>query len=61
MAKKKQPFHIEHNMKEFKLPDGTKFWARDRESALLYNQKVNGGHAKIGTDGKYFHEKGDEY
>ena len=31
MARKKKsvPFHIKHNMREFKLPNGTKFWARN--------------------------------
>ena len=63
MAKKKKsvPFHIKHNMREFKLPNGTKFWARDNEDALLYAKKVGGGHANLGTDGKYFHVKGEEY
>ena len=33
MARKKKsvPFHIKHNMREFKLPNGTKFWARNNE------------------------------
>ena len=48
-------------MKEFKLPNGTKFFARDSKDALLYAKKVGGGYAKLGTDGKYFHEKGEEY
>ena len=48
-------------MNEFKLPDGTKFYAKDNKDALLYAQKVNGGYAELGNDGKYFHEKGDEY
>ncbi len=56
MAKKKKTLH--DNMNEFKLPDGTKFYAKDNKDALLYAKKVGGG---IGTDGKYFHEKGDEY
>jgi|10_taG_2_1085330.scaffolds.fasta_scaffold21553_8 hypothetical protein len=63
MARKKKsvPFHIKHNMREFKLPNGTKFWARNNEDALLYAKKVGGGHADLGTDGKYFHVKGEEY
>ena len=72
MARKKKtlPFHIKHNMKEYRLPEdsfhaekykGIKFFARDDADALLYAKKVGGGHAKLGTDGKYFHEKGDEY
>ena len=31
MAKKKKPLH--DNMKEFKLPNGTKFFARDSKDA----------------------------
>ncbi len=72
MAKKKTlPFHIKHNMKEYRLPKdsisidekhrGIKFFARDDKDALLYAKKVNGGYAELGNDGKYFHEKGDEY
>ncbi len=63
MAKKKKqiPFHIKHNMNEFKLPDGTTFYAKDSKDALLYAKKVNGGYAELGNDGKYFHEKGEEY
>ena len=71
MAKKKTlPFHIKHNMKEYRLPvdafleekhKGIKFFAKDDADALLYAKKVGGGYAKLGTDGKYFHEKGDEY
>ncbi len=38
--KKKQPFHIKHNLKQFKLKDGTKFWAKDEEDAKLYRKKV---------------------
>ena len=69
MAKKKKviPFHIKHNMKEYRLPEdsflgekhrGTKFFARDDKDALLYAKKIDLG---VGTDGKYFHRKGDEY
>jgi len=59
MAKKKKSLY--DNMNEFKLPDGTKFYAKDNKDALLYAKKVNGGYAELGNDGKYFHEKGDEY
>ena len=72
MARKKKtlPFHIKHNMKEYRLPveafleekhKGIKFFAKDDADALLYAKKVGGGYAKLGTDGKSFHEKGDEY
>jgi len=40
MAKKKQPFHIKNNMKQFELKDGTKFWAKDEEDAKLYRKHV---------------------
>ena len=56
MAKKK--ISLENNLKEYKLPTGTKFFAKDEKDALLYSKKVGDG---IGTDGKYFHSKGDEY
>ena len=68
--RKKIPFHIAHNLKEYRLPvdsfheekhRGIRFFARDDADALLYAKKVGGGYAKLGTDGKYFHEKGDEY
>ena len=69
MAKKKKS--LEDNMKEYRLPKdsisldekhkGTKFFGKDDADALLYAKKVGGGHAKLGTDGKYFHEKGEEY
>ena len=59
MAKKKKS--LQDNMNEFKLPDGTKFYAKDNKDALLSAKKVNGGYAELGNDGKYFHEKGDEY
>ena len=69
MAKKKKS--LEDNLKEYRLPkdsisldekhSGIKFFARDDKDALLYAKKVNGGYAELGNDGKYFHEKGDEY
>ena len=41
MAKKKnEPFHIKHNLKQFELKDGTKFWAKDEEDAKLYKKHV---------------------
>lgn len=42
MAKKKKniPFHIAHNYKMFELNDGTKFWARDKQAAKLYKDKI---------------------
>ena len=52
MAKKKKSLH--DNMNEFKLPDGTKFYAKDSKDALLYAKKVGGGYAKLGTDGNTF-------
>ena len=57
-------------MKEYRLPvdafleekhKGIKFFAKDDADALLYAKKVGGGYAKLGTDCKYFHEKGEEY
>ena len=38
--KKKQPFHIKRNLKQFELKDGTKFWAKDESDAKLYRKKV---------------------
>jgi len=58
---KKNKTSITDKMKEYKLPNGTKFLAKDNEQALLYAKKVGSGNAHIGTDGKYFHVKGEEY
>ena len=38
--KKKLSFHVEHNLKHYMLKDGTKYWAKDDENALLYRNKV---------------------
>ena len=36
MAKKKnQPFHIANKLKQFELKDGTKFWAKNEEDAMI--------------------------
>ncbi|MBC8428324.1 hypothetical protein H8D04_00430 [bacterium] len=46
MAKKKKkdiPFHIAHNYKSYELKDGTKFWARDYDAAILYVNKIYDG------------------
>tara|TARA_B110001454_G_scaffold147272_1_gene136732 strand:- start:498 stop:629 length:132 start_codon:yes stop_codon:yes gene_type:complete len=40
MAKKKQPLHIKHKLKQFELKDGTKFWAKHKEDAKLYRKHV---------------------
>ena len=46
MAKKKKkkiPFHIAHNMKEYSYEDGgltITFWAKDETDAKLYKKKV---------------------
>ena len=42
MAKKKQPLHIKHKLKQFELKDGTNFWAKDESDAKLYIKKVEG-------------------
>ena len=48
MAKKKKsiPFHIAHNYKQYKLKDGTKFWAKDDESSKDYIKFVEEKNAK---------------
>jgi hypothetical protein len=58
---KRQPLHVSQVLQEYKLPNGTKFYAKNDKDALLYARKVGGGYARIGNDGKYFHSKGDEY
>ena len=40
--KKKQPFHIANNLKQYQLKDDTKFWAKDDIDAELYRKKVEG-------------------
>jgi hypothetical protein len=46
MAKKKKvPFHIQNNYKEYSYKDGgftITFWAKDDEDAKLYRKKVEG-------------------
>ena len=44
--KKKIPFHIAHNYKQYELKDGTKFWAKDDESSKDYIKFVEGRNAK---------------
>ena len=63
MAKKKKiPFHITHNLKQYMLKDGTKYWAKDDENALLYRNlilKSKGSEvAGIFTTGMLFKEVG---
>ena len=64
MARKKKtlPFHIEHNLKQYMLKDGTKYWAKDDEDALLYRTlvlKLKGSEvAGIFTNGMLFKEVG---
>ena len=46
MAKKKKvPFHIQNNYKEYSYKDGgftITFWAKDDSAAKLYRKKVKG-------------------
>jgi|TARA_Y100000310_G_scaffold49876_1_gene46057 hypothetical protein len=65
MAKKKKkviPFHIKHNLKQYMLKDGTRYWAKDDEDALLYRNfvlKLKGPEvAGIFTNGMLFKEVG---
>ena len=64
MARKKKTlsFHIEHNLKQYMLKDGTKYWAKDDENALLYRNlilKSKGSEvAGIFTTGMLFKEVG---
>ena len=65
MAKKKKkviPFHIKHNLKQYMLLDGTKYWAKDDEDALSYRNlvlKLKGPEvAGIFTNGMLFKEVG---
>ena len=64
MARKKKtlPFHIEHNLKQYMLKDGSRFWAKDDENALSYRDKVlklKGSEvAGIFTNGMLFKEVG---
>ena len=64
MAKKKKvkTFHITHNLKQYMLKDGSRFWAKDDENALLYRNivlKSKGTEvAGIFTNGMLFKEVG---
>ena len=63
MAKKKTlPFHVEQNLKQYMLKDGSRFWAKDDENALLYRNKalkLKGPEvAGIFTNGMLFKEVG---
>ena len=64
MAKKKKvnSFHITHNLKQYMLRDGSRFWAKDDENALLYRNlilKSKGSEvAGIFTNGMLFKEVG---
>ena len=64
MAKKKKvkTFHITHNLKQYMLRDGSRFWAKDDENALLYRNivlKSKGSEvAGIFTNGMLFKEVG---
>ena len=64
MAKKKKvkSLHIAHNLKQYMLKDGSRFWAKDDENALLYRNlifKSRGSEvAGIFTNGMLFKEVG---
>ena len=62
MAKKKLSFHMKQNLKQYMLKDGTKYWAKDDEDALLYRNfvlKLKGSDsAGIFTNGMLFKEVG---
>ena len=64
MAKKKKvkSFHITNNLKQYMLKDGSRFWAKDDENALLYRNivlKSKGPEvAGIFTNGMLFKEVG---
>ena len=64
MAKKKKvkSLHIAHNLKQYMLKDGSRFWAKDDENALLYRNlifKSKGSEvAGIFTNGMLFKEVG---
>ena len=64
MAKKKKvkTFHIAQNLKQYQLKDGSRFWAKDDENALLYRNivlKSKGSEvAGIFTNGMLFKEVG---
>ena len=63
MAKKtKTLFHMKQNLKQYMLKDGSRFWAKDDENALLYRNKalkLKGSEvAGIFTNGMLFKEVG---
>jgi len=62
MAKKKLSLHQKQNLKEYMLKDGSRFWAKDDENALLYRTlvlKSKGSEvAGIFTNGMLFKEVG---
>tara|TARA_R110000765_G_scaffold70940_1_gene137666 strand:- start:820 stop:1017 length:198 start_codon:yes stop_codon:yes gene_type:complete len=62
VAKKKLSLHQEQNLKHYMLKDGTKYWAKDDENALLYRNlilKSKGSEvAGIFTNGMLFKEVG---
>ena len=63
MAKKtKTLFHMKQNLKQYMLKDGSRFWAKDDENALLYRDfvlKLKGSEvAGIFTNGMLFKEVG---
>ena len=62
MAKKKLSLHQKQNLKQSMLKDGSIFWAKDNENALLYRNKalkLNGTEvAGIFTNGMLFKEVG---
>ena len=62
MPKKKLPFHMKQNLKQYMLKDGSRFWAKDDENALLYRNKalkLKGPEvAGIFTNGMLFKEVG---
>ena len=65
MARKKRKdisFHIAHEYKQFVLSGGTTFWAKNNESALLYQKKIlklrGATEAGIFTNGMLFKEVG---
>ena len=50
MKKKRVPFHIKYNYKQFQLgAEGPKFWARDEADAELYCKKI--GWSPLGLKG----------
>ena len=60
--KKKSSLHQKQNLKQYMLKDGSRFWAKDDENALLYRNlilKSKGSEvAGIFTNGMLFKEVG---